>query len=42
MEQRLRQQLLLGLMILLQMHCEVLDSIRKQHWKSKELMVMRP
>jgi len=42
MEQRLRQQLLLGLMISLQMHCEVLDSIRKQHWKSKEQMVMKP
>ena len=41
MERRLTQQLLLGFMISLQMHCEVLDSIRKQHRKLRELMVMR-
>ena len=28
-----------GLMISLQMPCKVLDSIRKQHWKLRELMV---
>ena len=42
MERRLRQQSRLGLMTLLQMHCEVLDSIRKHSWRLKELMVMRP